>query len=108
MIIYQIKLPVEQDAEEFASFMRNEYFPAIHKGPTRVGQITNLVLLQDGNRNSSDFLLLINWNGLEERDFGLMIRIDDDPVNQKFQSFGVEIEHFGRYLEIATLNNNVK
>jgi len=44
MIIYQIKLPNKQDAEAFVKFMDEEYFPAVHKGPTRVGQVTDLVL----------------------------------------------------------------
>jgi hypothetical protein len=46
MIIYQIRLPRKQDAEAFVKFMREEYFPAVHKGATRVGKVTDLVLLQ--------------------------------------------------------------
>jgi len=46
VIIYQIRLPKRQDAEAFVKFMREEYFPAVHKGATRVGKVTDLVLLQ--------------------------------------------------------------
>ena len=46
MIIYQIRLPKKEDAEAFVKFMQEEYFPAVHKGPTRIGQVTDLVLLQ--------------------------------------------------------------
>ena len=46
MIIYQIRLPKKQDAEAFVKFMLEEYFPAVHMGLTRVGKVTNLVLLQ--------------------------------------------------------------
>ena len=46
MIIYQIRLPKKQDAEASVKFMHEEYFPAVHKGATRVGKVTDLVLLQ--------------------------------------------------------------
>jgi hypothetical protein len=46
VITYQIRLPKRQDAEAFVKFMREEYFPAVHKGLTRVGKVTDLVLLQ--------------------------------------------------------------
>jgi hypothetical protein len=46
MIIYQIRLPKKQDAEAFVKFMHEEYFPAVHKGATRVGKVTDLVLVQ--------------------------------------------------------------
>jgi hypothetical protein len=46
MITYQIRLPKKQDAEALVKFMHEEYFPAVHKGPTRVGKVTHLVLLQ--------------------------------------------------------------
>jgi len=53
MIIYQIKLPKKQDAEAFVTFMRDEYFPAVEKGPTRVGQVTDLVLMQEQPQGST-------------------------------------------------------
>ena len=46
MIVYQIRLPKKQDAEAFVKFMLEEYFPAVHKGPTRIGQVTDLMLLR--------------------------------------------------------------
>ena len=60
MIIYQIRLPKKQDAEAFVKFMQEEYFPAVHKGPTRVGQVTDLVLLQakpEGRTTGCEFFL---------------------------------------------------
>lgn len=47
MIIYQVKLPNTQDAEVFVKFMNDEYFSSVQKGPTRVGQVSDLALLQE-------------------------------------------------------------
>ena len=109
MIIYQIKLPKEHDADAFATFMRKKYFPAVHKGATRIGQVTNLVLLQGKNGNlASDFFLHLDWNGLPVEDIHMMIRTDDDKINQKFRSFEARIKKIGTYMEVATLTNNMK
>jgi hypothetical protein len=35
MLVYQIQSPRVQPLEEFTAFMRDEYFPCFHKGPTR-------------------------------------------------------------------------
>lgn len=49
--IYQITIPERMIAENFVAFMRDEFFPAIHKGPTRVGEVTSLALWQNNNTN---------------------------------------------------------
>src|SRR5258705_13616194 len=106
MLIYQIKLPAEQDADAFATFMRETYFPAIHRGATRIGQIINLILLQGTNGNlANDFFLHLDWNGLTGEDIIMMIRIEDDDINQKFRSFGGRIENLGTYEKVASLDN---
>ena len=68
MIIYQIKLPKTQDAEAFVTFMNKEYFPAVHKGPSRVGQVIDLRLLQrenelEGDDVGNEFAWHVGWSG---------------------------------------------
>jgi hypothetical protein len=66
MIIYQIRLPKKKDAEAFVKFMNEEYLPAIHKGATRVGQVTDLVLLQaesEGGTTGCEFFWHVGWSG---------------------------------------------
>ena len=68
MIIYQIRLPKKQDAEAFVKFMQEEYFPSVSKvGPTRVGQVTDLMLLERENETEGDdvgneFFWHVGWN----------------------------------------------
>ena len=67
MITYQIRLPKRQDAEAFVKFMREEDPSAVHKGPTRVGKVTDLVLLQAeavGRTTGCEFFWHIGWSGL--------------------------------------------
>lgn len=64
MLVYQISLPKKQDAAAFVTFMRTEYLPAVHKGPTRVGQVTDLVLLQKEDETGTaahGFLLHVGY-----------------------------------------------
>ena len=64
MIIYQIKLPKKQDAEAFVKFMQEEYFPSVSKvGPTRVGQVFDLMLLERENETEGDHLHQIRSTG---------------------------------------------
>ncbi len=99
MIIYQIKLPAKQDAEAFTAFMKDEYFPAIPKGPTRVGQVLDLSLLQgraDTGAATHEFFLLVGFGGLSSAD----IRIDDDAVESKFKKFGAKLKRLGFFKEV--------
>lgn len=101
MIAYQIKLPETQDLEAFAVFMKDEYLAAVHRGPTRVGQVTSLLLLQkqaDTGAKMHEFLWLVGWGGLSSGDF----RIDDEAVEKKFKAFKARMKRLGSYREIAS------
>jgi hypothetical protein len=100
MIVYQIKLPAAQDEGAFIKFMQEEYFPAVHKGATRVGQVTSLELLQGGTdtgASTREFLWLVGWSGLSSGD----VRIDDESAQKKFKSFKARLKRLGSYREIA-------
>jgi hypothetical protein len=103
MIIYKITLAKKQDPEAFANFMREEYFPAVHKGPTRVGQVTALQLLQaeKGDRGN-EFFWLVGWSGLSSGE----PRVDDEKVLSKFKSFGARTRRIGSYAEVAAWQGN--
>ena len=101
MIIYRIKLSAKQDAEAFATFMRDEYFPAVHKGATRVGKVTSLQLMQGGRDDAStdhEFYMLVGWGGLSTGE----ARIDDEAVAKKFKAFAPRLKRLGLFREIAT------
>jgi hypothetical protein len=105
VIIYQIRLPKRQDAEAFVKFMREEYFPAVHKGATRVGKVTDLVLLQaeaKGRTKGCDFFWHAGWSGLATGD----VRLDDETVAAKLESFKARIKHLGFYSEVAVWTKN--
>ena len=100
MIIYQIRLPKKKDAEAFVKFMNEEYLPAIHKGATRVGQVTDLVLLQaepGGRTTGCEFFWHVGWDGLPSGE----ARVDDETVAHKLESFKARIKRLGFYSEIA-------
>ena len=100
MIIYQIRLPKKQDAEAFVKFMHEEYLPAVHKEPTRVGQVTALVLLQaepEGRTTGCEFFLHVGWSGLAIGGY----RLDDEAVASKLESFKARIKRLGFYSEVA-------
>jgi hypothetical protein len=99
-IIHQLTLPEDQDAEAFVAFMQDEYFPAVHKGPTRVGQVIGLALLRGvsaTHERTRTFYLLVNFDGLATGD----VRIDDAEVQDKLASFRVRGERLGAYDEVA-------
>ena len=105
MIIYQIKLPKRQDAEAFVTFMREEYFPAVEKGPTRVGQVNSLVLMQEepqGRTSGCNFFWHVGWSGLAQGD----ARMGDEEVGRKFESFKARVKRIGSYVEVAAWNKN--
>ncbi len=100
LIIHQITLPEEQDVEAFVEFMRNEYFPAVHKGPTRVGQVISLALLESvpsTHKGTNTFFMHAGWSGLA----GDRVGVDDAEVRRKFESFGARVERLGAYREVA-------
>ena len=103
MIIYQIRLPKQQDAKAFVTFMREEYFPAVHKGPLRAGQVTALMLLErqnevEGDDVGNEFVWHVGWEGP-----GMVkVDIDDGAVARKFDSFTASLTYIGSYVEVAT------
>ncbi|MCM3901532.1 MAG: hypothetical protein ND866_07480 [Pyrinomonadaceae bacterium] len=101
MIIYQIKLPKTQDAKAFVSFMREEYFPAVHKGPTRVGQVTELKLLERqkdrGDDRDHEFYWHVGWSGLASGE----ARVDDEDVVRKFKAFKAKVKRVGFCKEVV-------
>lgn len=96
VLIYQIKLPKQQDAAAFLSFMREEYFPAVHRGPTRVGRVTDLVLLQS-EAAEHEFFWHVGWSGLSSGG----PRFDAEEVERKFAAFGARVKRSGSYREVA-------
>ena len=68
-IIVTIRRPAGMTAAAFLKKMRRDVFPAIHKGPTRVGEIDSWTLLSEtpkgGIGGSEKYAWLINWSGLE-------------------------------------------
>jgi hypothetical protein len=100
LFISEIELPKKDDAEAFAEFMRAEYLPAVHTGPTRVGQVEEVELLQGQTAETShDFLWLVHWNGLEHEKAGA--HVDDEAVQRKFEEFGASMKRIGAWQEIA-------
>ncbi|WP_216324521.1 hypothetical protein [Deinococcus aestuarii] len=103
MIIYQIELPQDQDAEAFVTFMREEYLPAIHLGPTRIGQVLGLTLYQEDTESQTEarrFLLQVEWSGLGGNHARL--RLDDETVEGRLATFGAHLERLGFYREIIS------
>lgn len=102
MIIYQIKLPKKQDAKTFVKFMHDEYFPAVRKGSTRVGQVIDLVLLERQNELEGDdveheFFWHVGWAGQPTG----KVQLDDEDVARKLGAFKADIKRIGSYREVA-------
>lgn len=104
MIIYQIKLPKTKDADDFSRFMKEKYLPSVHKGATRIGQVTSLSLLQNGDGSNHEFLWQVGWNGLSGHD----LRIDDENVEKKFAGFGAKVKRLGDFEEVASWTEKEK
>ena len=103
MIIYKISLPANQNSETFLTFMREEYFPAVHKGATRVGQVTDMTLMQQanehgGNSAGNEFLWLVGWSGLPTD----TVSMDNVEVGRKFEAFQASLTLLGFYNRAAT------
>jgi hypothetical protein len=101
MFVYQITLPKDQDLEAFVTFMREEYLPGVYKGPTRVGEVTDLVLLQSEEKTRAaghNFILQVGWEGLP---IGGGLRINQEEVKSKFDSFKARVKLLGSYYEAA-------
>jgi len=95
MLIFKIKTPKKIDSEAFVKFLTEEYLPAVHRGPTRVGQITGLVLLQ-ATPPGDGLYLNVEWSGLPRTD----LPIDDPKAKEKFAEFGAKLKFSGSYDEV--------
>jgi hypothetical protein len=86
-------------------FIHEEYFPAVHKGATRIGQVIDLVLLQgepEGRTKGCEFFWHVGWSGLAMGD----VRLDDETVASKLGSFKPRIKRLGFYSEVAAWHEN--
>lgn len=103
VVIYSIDLPEEQDPEAFVTFMRERYLPAVHRGPTRVGQTLEVILWKAellSEAAEHQFFLHMVWSGL--RSSAARIRLDDaEAVESELQSFGAKMRRLGFYTEAA-------
>jgi hypothetical protein len=103
MMIFDIRLANSKDPKAFVAFMKDSYFPAVHMGPTRRGQITWLSLGQGdnvhaGDKNEGHFLLSVGWEGTGHDD---LPRLDDDGVKAKFEAFKPEVKWLGVFDDVA-------
>jgi hypothetical protein len=100
LFVSEIELPKEQDATAFADFMRDEYIPAVELGPTRVGMVDGLQLLQGTSDDASHtFLYLVDWNGLEHEKAGAHV---DEETSRRFDEFGATRTPHVAWSEVAT------
>ena len=68
-IVVTIRWPAGMTAAAFLKKMQRDVFPAVHKGPTRVGEIDSWTLLSETSKGeiggSEKYVWLIHWGGLE-------------------------------------------
>lgn len=84
LVLYKLSCPTDFKEEDFTTFMKDEVFPAVHRGPTRVGHVTELSLLQD--HQSKAFVWAIEYSGFSEgADHAAAAGL------QKLKSRGVEV-----------------
>lgn len=61
----EIELAKGVDADAFGDFFRDEFLPSVHTGPTRVGQIQDVELLERATSETERaFAVLVRWSGL--------------------------------------------
>jgi hypothetical protein len=83
---YRITVPDYQDPDEFVTFMREEYLPAVDKKATRKGKVSSLELLQgDQTDTTREFIWLVSVSGMMGNP------IIDEAAQQKFDSMGAKI-----------------
>jgi hypothetical protein len=88
MIVRRIEIGPNQDVDKFVEFMREEYLPAIRRGPTRVGQAEYAELFQGNTETTThQFILLVE---------GLMILpagFVGEEQAKRFQEFVPKVDH---------------
>jgi hypothetical protein len=89
--VYSIKLSEDNNRKDFGAFMRNEIFPEVYKGVTRLGQITGLVLLS-GNTTSNvgEYLWLV---------YGAMDGGAARSHIDKIKAFGAQVSQMDDFVE---------
>jgi hypothetical protein len=103
-IVFQITLPEQVDPEAFETFMTDRYFPAVHWGPTRVGQATGLSLwrrAENSEHPSRTYLMEYGFAGLlGDR----LPRVSDDAVQADFETYRPYFEPLGPFTERVTVS----
>jgi hypothetical protein len=107
VLIQQITLPerfLPERFDEFAEFMRDEYFPAVEKGPWRTGAVIGLALLRKAESQSNTFLMHVSFeSGVGGPPVAVTGVLEvNEEVQRKFESFGPRVERPGVvYDEVA-------
>lgn len=100
-ILFQATLPEDQDGDAFEAFLRDRYLPAVHRGPTRVGQVTGLTLwrgVAGTHAPTSTFILVMRYAGMVDG----RLRVDDDSVASELDAFGAPLERLGAFTESSS------
>jgi hypothetical protein len=101
MLVYDVRLPKDRRAATFERFMRDAYIPAVHKSPTRVGQVNELMLLRcEPTSTRHKFLWLVDWSGLPNGQ-PMGVRVDDEKVSRKFEAFGATVKRLDAWDEVG-------
>jgi hypothetical protein len=97
LILYRITIPKTLDEQQFIEFIREKYFPAVHRGPTRVGQIMGVRMLHPAADTDSEnsLYLLVDFDGLA---IG-QIRVDDESVVEEMEKLGAVLTRLGAFDE---------
>jgi hypothetical protein len=65
-IMVTVHRPDGMTEAAFLKKLQHEVFPAVHKGPTRMGEVDSWKLLSETDKGeSSKYVWLINWGGLD-------------------------------------------
>jgi hypothetical protein len=101
-VLHLITLYEGTSEDAFETFMREKYFPAVHTGPTRIGQITGLTLglRSDTEAPAKTFLLDMEFDGFSG---DRLPRIDDEQVQSRFEEFGAKVDYLGTYRVLSAL-----
>ena len=95
IVLYNIILPKERTDNEFEKFMIEEVFPAVKKGPTRIGEIRELRLLKDIPTNGK-YIWAIYWDGLNSIDPIDTNQIMVSDAFGKLRSSGADFSYLGK------------
>ena len=87
LLLSDIELANGVDADAFGEFFRDEFLPSVHTGPTRVGQIQEVELLERATSETDrSFAVLVRWSGMSG---GRTVRADDAAVQEKLEKLAV-------------------